>query len=288
MFFSLSPPADAALGVLKSALGQEDRSMDDESHEGQHLSAHLARHYQAHEMFYSVARSTDPKVADVGESLGLSENKEFWLAKLGSWTEALEVYEEKLLRNPQDFDAILGCMRCLSASGQWSKVLDLAERNWGSLSGMSSLTPDRRQDVSTFTLYITPRDQKKALRMCAEAAWRLGRWEDMEKYSGGLVHHQPFAKSAIISPTAANKHREVSPPGVDFDGAFFSAVLHVHRQQWTQAAKAIDDARKGKTIICRLIIYCSRDVFSRSCSSSSSLYMHSNGFSFHCIDGREL
>lgn len=229
--------------------------MDDDSQGDHHLSAHIARHYQAHEMFYSVTSGTDPKMTYVGKSLDLAENKEFWLAKLGSWTEALEVYEEKLLRNPRDFDAVLGCMRCLSASGQWSKVLDLAEQSWLMLSGMSTLSPKGQQDtsgVSTFTLYMTPRDQKKAMRMCAEAAWRLGRWEDMEKYSAGLVHHQPYAQSATISPSAMNKNREISSPAVDFDGAFFSAVLHVHRQQWTQAAQAIDDARKGEhTVLCR-------------------------------------
>jgi hypothetical protein len=32
---------------------------------------------------------------------------------------------------------------------------------------------------------------------------------------------------------------------VDFDGAFFSGVLHVHRQEWAEAADAIDAARRA-------------------------------------------
>ena len=52
------------------------------------------------------------------------------------------------------------------------------------------------------TDYITTRDQKKAFRMCAEAAWRLGRWDDLEKYSSELVHGQGSLQStaAITSP----------------------------------------------------------------------------------------
>lgn len=34
-------------------------------------------------------------------------------------------------------------------------------------------------------------------------------------------------------------------PRVDYDGAFYSAVLHVHRKEWAHAADAIDAARKA-------------------------------------------
>ena len=147
---------------------------------GSHLSASFARHHQLHEMLYSVVWSTEDQNVNELVSVDLAENKELWLAKLGSWTEALEVYEQKLSRNPRDFDAILGCMRCLSASGQWRRVLELAEESWPTLSGgaMGQEPLHDMLDASTSTLYISPRAQKKALRMCAGAAWRLGRWDE--------------------------------------------------------------------------------------------------------------
>lgn len=201
-------------------------------------------------MLYSVVWSTEDQNVNDLVSLDLAENKELWLAKLGSWTEALEVYEQKLSLNPRDFDAILGCMRCLSASGQWRRVLELAESNWPTLSGNTAMGQEPLHDtlaISTATLYISPRAQNKALRMCAGAAWRLGRWDDLEKYSSELVHGRNMQQSAAAAatPTGAAGARDGFLPKVDFDGAFFSAVLHVHRKEWTMAADAIDAARKA-------------------------------------------
>jgi FKBP12-rapamycin complex-associated protein len=216
--------------------------------DGPNLSASFARHHQLHEMLYSVVWSTEDQNVNEVVSVDLAENKELWLAKLGSWTEALEVYEQKLSRNPRDFDAILGCMRCLSASGQWRRVLELAEENWPTLIGNTAMGQEPFHDTSsTGTLYISPRAQKKALRMCAGAAWRLGRWDDLEKYSSELVHGQNMQQSAAAAtaPAGAAGARDGFVPKVEFDGAFFSAVLHVHRKEWTMAADAIDAARKA-------------------------------------------
>jgi hypothetical protein len=239
---------EAALGVLKSAtMRLGDMPVGEPP-----LSASFARHHQLHEMLYSVVWSTEDQNVNELVSADLAENKELWLAKLGSWTEALEVYEQKLSRNPRDFDAILGCMRCLSASGQWRRVLELAEENWPTLSGSGNTAMGQEPfrdmlDVSTGTVYISPRSQKKALRMCAGAAWRLGRWDDLEKYSSELVHGQNMQQSAAAAatPTGAAGARDGFLPKVEFDGAFFSAVLHVHRKEWTMAADAIDAARKA-------------------------------------------
>ena len=226
----------------------EERRLGDDVSVGPQLSAEFARQHLAHEMFYSVVWSTEDKNMNDIEALDLAGNKELWLAKLGSWTEALEVYEEKLNRNPRDFDAILGCMRCLSASGEWRRVLELAEQNWPTLSGTIGLGQDAYQDttgLSTNTLYIAPRDQRKALRMCADAAWRLGRWDDLEKYSSELVYGQNLSQhTAAVAAPGVMGVRDAYPT-VDFEGAFFSAVLHVHRKEWTVAAEAIDAARKA-------------------------------------------
>ncbi|KAL3925177.1 MAG: hypothetical protein SGILL_000585 [Bacillariaceae sp.] len=191
-------------------------------------------------MFYSIIWSTEDRSDESMNYLDLAENKERWLAKLGSWGDALEVYEDKLTRNPDDFDATLGCMRCLSSSGEWSRVLELGEENWQAISA----SPANLSAVSQATV-VASREQKKAMRMCAEASWRLGRWNDLDKYSSELVHGQGNMKfGSVVSPTA-NRSGDGSIPRVDFEGAFFSAVLHVHRDEWQMAAEAIDASRKA-------------------------------------------
>jgi FKBP12-rapamycin complex-associated protein len=182
--------------------------------------------------------STEDRHEDDTYSLDLAENKERWLAKLGDFSDALSVYEEKLMRNPNNFDAALGCMKCLSSSGEWHRVLELAEDHWPTIASPADMSA-----VSQATV-IASREQKKALRMCAEAAWRLGRWGDLEKYSTELVHGQKNLGFGGLG-TAAAKSSQDGLPRVDFEGAFYSAVLHVHREEWTMAAEAIDAARKA-------------------------------------------
>jgi tetratricopeptide (TPR) repeat protein len=239
---------EAALGVLKSATMRldEDRRLDvSDRTGGNHFSPDLVRQHQTNEMFYSVVWSTQDGNASKMDVLDLAENKELWLAKLGSWTEALEVYEEKLIRNPHDFDAILGCMRCLSAIGEWRRVLELAEDNWPTL--VDNAFPGSVHELGGSNFYSTQaakRDQKKALRMCADAAWRLGRWDDLEKFSSELVHGQGSVQGTATAATPVVP-RDLNFAQADFDGAFFSAVLHIHRNEWAMAAAAIDAARKA-------------------------------------------
>jgi hypothetical protein len=238
VLFTICTFSEAALGVLKSSsLGEvltKDVSM------GEELSTKFGRH-QAYEMCYSVIWDNEEKAAAKNRPFDLSAKGESWLAKLGSWTEALAIYEEKLKRDPRDFEAMLGCMRCLVASGEWRKLLDLAEQNWPALSGpLSSDNAEVQKDISS-------RSQRKALRMCAQAAWRLGQWDDLDKFSSELVSGQAEApyNIAATATAAGAASRNSDLPQVDFDSAFYTAVLHVHRKEWSHAADAIDAARKA-------------------------------------------
>jgi len=188
----------------------------------EHLPSRFTRH-QAHEMFYSVIWSTDDTVVKRGAPIDLAEKKESWLAKLGSWTEALAVYEQKLANNPRDFEAILGCMRCLDASGEWRRVLELAEKSWPALSGSTGLSHSLSTNMqdpppTQSSVYISARSQKKALRLCAQAAWRLGHWDDLEKFATQLNN----TTAPTIKPAASPGIREGIGSRVDFDGSFFS------------------------------------------------------------------
>jgi serine/threonine-protein kinase mTOR len=205
-----------------------------------HSTAGFPRQQAAHEMYYGVVWSTEDRSRDNMDYLDLAENKERWLAKLGSWSDALEVYEEKLLRNPNDFDATLGCMRCLSSSGEWRRVLELAEDSWMTISA-GFIDVEALSDATV----ANSREKKKALRMCAEASWRLGRWDDLEKYSSELLHGQGNLIVGNVTSLSSSPTRDGSFPRIDFDGAFYSAILHIHRAEWRMAAEAIDAARQA-------------------------------------------
>jgi serine/threonine-protein kinase mTOR len=224
---------EAALGVLKaSSLGERLVSDIDV---GEQLTTKFTRHH-VNEMYYSVTAET------IGINDGaqdLTAKQELWLAKLGSWIEALGVYQQKLQRDPNDFEAVLGCMRCFDARGEWRKVLDLADHNWHALFGSLSNNQEESAKVSF-------RSQRKAMRICAQAAWRLGQWDDLEKYSSQLVQGQSTTGATTASsPPAPVSSRDALRGWVDFDGAFYSAVLHIHRKEWNHAADAIDAARRA-------------------------------------------
>lgn len=202
---------------------------------GEERSSDVSRH-QAHEMFYSVIWNTDNKHITKSGPVDLSTREELWLAKLGAWTEALAVYEGKLKRNPSDFDAVVGCMRCLIANGEWLKVLELANNNWEAISGGSNIEVEQsHEDIDAMS-------QRKAVRMCAQAAWRLGQWGELEKFAAELVGN---GEQTAVAPLTASAFSESSHSLIDFDGAFYSAVLHVHRKEWADAAHLIDAARRA-------------------------------------------
>lgn len=180
-------------------------------------------------MCYSVVWSPEDKAKYSGGPIDLKAKEELWLAKLGSWTEALSVYERKLSQDPHDFEALLGCMRCLGASGEWRKVIDLSVANWDAVCGEK--LPSGKP--------APQRSRRKAARICAQAAWRLGQWDELEKFADQLVgrHHHQATGSSAVTGTLATK--------IDFDGSFYSAVLHVHRKEWSAAAESVDAARKA-------------------------------------------
>jgi FKBP12-rapamycin complex-associated protein len=187
-------------------------------------------------MYYSVIWNTEDRLSSVEISTDLSSQEESWLAKLGAWSEALGVYENKLLRDPNDFEAIVGCMRCHIANGEWRRVLELAENNWlhdRDNENAESMNKKNEEAVKA---------KRKAKRMCAQAAWRLGQWGDLEKYASQLANGGNHLPSSSAQSPGMNDSPRIN---LDFDGAFYSAVLHIHRNDWSNAAEAIDAARKA-------------------------------------------
>jgi FAT domain len=225
---------EAALGVLKvSTMGEAEEPETNVGTVRDGRYADASRHQ--HEMYYSVAWNTKDRPMIHCGPVDLSSREELWLAKLGAWTEALAVFEEKLKRDPHDFDAIVGCMRCLISNGEWRKVLELADKNSSGISGGPKTEIMHGNGESSAT------SQRKAIRMCAQAAWRLGQWDELERYATQLVGYSENA----AAPIAGAPSREGTLPLVDFDGAFYSAVLHVHKKEWIDAANLLDAARRA-------------------------------------------
>jgi len=231
---------EAALGAVKAAQVELERQGEQLNINPQygnsgsvhhHLPSRLF-HHEAQDMAYSVMASAEEIAALGGGSWAGVQMQESWLAKLGSWSEALQMYEGKLDENPQDVGAILGCMRCLDARAEWSKVIDLAKRNWHALN-------ESGENGSKKHL-------RKATKLCAEAAWRLGQWDELDTYASQLSSgvYDPSSYKGV-GPDADNSPRDSSLPRIDFDGSFYSAVSNIHKKEWSLAADAIDDARRA-------------------------------------------
>jgi len=236
---------EAALGVLKLAKIEIERRgvrsfVSSDKNGEKHQDKGLA---------YSVIKSySDAAAGDYGSWAG-DVMYESWLAKLGSWAEAVAMYEQKLRENPDDVNSILGCMKCYDARGEWQKALDLAGRSWGALLGNDSVEANSYPGAARQTKRrSSSHHHKRALKFCAQAAWRLGKWDELETFSSHLVHGSHGTSSTHSSDTTSMSlegSRLIEIPKLDFDAAFYRSVLLIHRAEWGLAANSIDAARKA-------------------------------------------
>ncbi|KAK3104575.1 hypothetical protein FSP39_005244 [Pinctada imbricata] len=87
--------------------------------------------------------------------------QEGWYEKLHEWNKALQAYEIKQEKNPDDVNLTLGRMRCLEALAEWGLLHGIACDKWSTCSD---------------------EDRTRMARMAAAAAWGLGQWDSMEEY----------------------------------------------------------------------------------------------------------
>ena len=220
---------EAALGVLQAAKIEIQRHNRSGDHD---------------KMAYSVLNTID---GDKGSWAG-DIMYESWLAKLGSWAEAVQLYEQNLIKDPNDVNSILGCMQCYEARGDWEKALELAGRSWGALSGESRKSGDSARRSRRSRRRIREENHKLALKHCAQAAWRLRKWDDLETFSSQLVQGQEhnFSQNSSFDLTSTSKGSRVNGlPTLDYDSAFYRAVINIHQEDWDEAAISIDAARKA-------------------------------------------
>jgi serine/threonine-protein kinase mTOR len=93
------------------------------------------------------------------------ELKEAWFEKLQRWEEALNAYDRREKVEPQNFDVIMGKMRCLHALGEWRVLSELAQDHWQEANG----------------------EQKRQMAaLAAAAAWGRGQWDLVDPYLSAL------------------------------------------------------------------------------------------------------
>ena len=112
-------------------------------------------------------------------SLGLLETakthgismKESWLEKLGKFNEALAVYEEKQILEPNSMELTLGRLRCLSALSEWETISVISKEKWSSVTSINN------------KIQLAP--------LAATASFQLGDWDMLRIYVDILLPHSP-------------------------------------------------------------------------------------------------
>lgn len=101
---------------------------------------------------------------------GEVELKEAWFEKLQRWEEALAAYQKREKIEPENFDIVMGKMRCLHALGEWKMLSEIAQEHWNSAS------TENRKNMSA---------------LAAAAAWGRGEWDLMDNYISVMKESSP-------------------------------------------------------------------------------------------------
>ncbi|EXJ80982.1 FKBP12-rapamycin complex-associated protein [Capronia epimyces CBS 606.96] len=101
---------------------------------------------------------------------GEVELKEAWFEKLQRWEEALAAYQKREKVEPDNFDIVMGKMRCLHALGEWKMLSEIAQEHW------NSATQENRKNMSA---------------LAAAAAWGRGEWDLMDNYISVMKESSP-------------------------------------------------------------------------------------------------
>ncbi|KAG6916802.1 hypothetical protein DXG01_005325 [Tephrocybe rancida] len=95
---------------------------------------------------------------------------EEWYERLGRWHDALEAYNVRAERDPNDRDVQIGRIKCLHALGEWDSLSAQVRQLW------SNASQDHRREVAP---------------MAAAAAWSLHDWDRMDDYIATMQADSP-------------------------------------------------------------------------------------------------
>jgi serine/threonine-protein kinase mTOR len=135
---------------------------------------------------------------------GWGDLSQSWYQEFHRWQDAEEFHEainEMLITEPvvaNNEQITLIRMKCLKALSDWNKLMSLGEIKWNSIEKNESF----RKEVASYA---------------AAAAWNLGKWEELEKYS-----------------------KEMDP--ANFEHNFFQAILSIHDNELEKSKKILNKA----------------------------------------------
>ena len=104
------------------------------------------------------------------QAFGEVELKEAWFERLQRWEEALAAYQKRERIEPENFEIVMGKMRCLHALGEWRMLSEIAQEHWNNAS------QENRRNMSA---------------LAAAAAWGRGEWDLMDNYISVMKDTSP-------------------------------------------------------------------------------------------------
>ncbi|KAK5092938.1 phosphatidylinositol kinase-related protein kinase tor1 [Exophiala xenobiotica] len=104
------------------------------------------------------------------QAYGEVELKEAWFERLQRWEEALAAYQKRERIEPENFEIVMGKMRCLHALGEWRMLSEIAQEHWNNAS------QENRRNMSA---------------LAAAAAWGRGEWDLMDNYISVMKDSSP-------------------------------------------------------------------------------------------------
>mmetsp|Transcript_26418 Transcript_26418/g.39200 ORF Transcript_26418/g.39200 Transcript_26418/m.39200 type:complete len:2632 (+) Transcript_26418:19-7914(+) len=152
----------------------------------------------------------------------------YWLEKLARWQDARESYTQQSKQRKlsvQDPDALsqqdnwieseLGILRCLHALGDYADLCNSAN-------DLKKHVQAAEGQVDSYDSWMT-----EVQRLGANAAWMLGKWDEMEGFlQGGSL----------------DKHHDVQ---LENDGSFYDAVLAIHKGDLRRASRLVTETREA-------------------------------------------
>lgn len=103
------------------------------------------------------------------QAFGELELKEAWFERLQRWEEALAAYQKRE-KSEENFEIVMGKMRCLHALGEWRMLSEIAQEHW------NSATQENRRHMAA---------------LAAAAAWGRGEWDLMDNYISVMKDSSP-------------------------------------------------------------------------------------------------
>lgn len=140
----------------------------------------------------------------------LIDEKEDWYEKLHRWKDALNIYLQKELHDPHNFEILKGKLNCFRNTFDWENLSLLVERLWDQY--------QEREDDEASELAAN----LKQVSDCASySAWNLGNWEQFQRYV------------KLLDPAKSTYERN-----------FYQAILDIKQLRLAEAQKHIEKARE--------------------------------------------